>query len=87
MLRNGSVKNNPKYIDGRWLESVRIEEVSEVLVVIEVTMLEQEEAVDGKIDNFSERLAASLHRAEKLQQEGDFFTRKVYSEVKEVADE
>lgn len=50
-------------------------------------MLEQEEAVDGKIDNFSERLAASLHRAEKLQQEGDFFTRKVYSEVEEIADE
>lgn len=87
MLRNCSIKNNPKDIDGRWLESVRIEEVSEVLVVIEVTMLEQEEAVDGKIDNFSERLAASLHRAEKLQQEGDFFTRKVYSEVEEVADE
>ena len=43
-----------------------VEVVSEVPVGIEITMLEEEKTIDGEVDHLSQRLTASLERAEEL---------------------
>jgi hypothetical protein len=50
-------------------------------------VLEEEEAVDGEVDDLPQRLAAGLERAEELQQERHLLTGQVDPEVEEEADE
>lgn len=87
LLRNSPVVDHSEDVDGCRLEGVRVEEVGEILVGVEIAVLEEEEAVDGEVDDLPQRLAAGLERAEELQQERHLLTGQVDPEVEEEADQ
>lgn len=86
LLRGSAIVYDSEDINGCRLESTWVEVVGKILIGIEVSMLEEEEAVDGEVDDLFQGLTASLEWAEELQKEGHFFPREIDPEVEEEAD-
>lgn len=60
LLRGSAIVYDSEDINGCRLESTWVEVVGKILIGIEVSMLEEEEAVDGEVDDLFQGLTASL---------------------------
>ena len=86
-LRSGARINNLEEVKGDGLKVIWVEEVNQISVVDEVSMLDQEEAVDRQIDHLPQGKIVGLNRGEELQDGWEFALGEVNSEVEQKSDD